>query len=169
MVAPSPSRTMACASSQATSITAVAVELAQAIIRDGEGATKFITIAVEGGKDREECKRVGYAIGHSPLVKTAFFASDPNLGRILAAIGYADIDSLDVDNVRVWLGSEGEEVLVAENGGRADSYREEDGSRIMKSAEITVRVDLGRGAASGKVYTCDFSYDYVKINADYRS
>ena len=152
-----------------TAITSVAVELAQAIIRDGEGATKFITIAVEGGRNRDECKRVGYAIGHSPLVKTAFFASDPNLGRILAAIGYADIDSLDVDNVRVWLGSEGEEVLVAENGGRADSYREEDGSRIMKSAEITVRVDLGRGAASGKVYSCDFSYDYVKINADYRS
>ena len=150
-------------------ITGVAVDLAQAIIRDGEGATKFITIAVEGGKDREECKRVGYAIGHSPLVKTAFFASDPNLGRILAAIGYAEIDKLDVDNVRVWLGSEGEEVLVAENGGRADSYREEAGARIMKSAEITVRVDLGRGSASGKVYSCDFSYDYVKINADYRS
>ena len=150
-------------------ITGVAVELAQAIIRDGEGATKFITIAVEGGKDRDESKRVGYAIGHSPLVKTAFFASDPNLGRILAAIGYADIESLDVDKVRVWLGSEGEEVLVAEKGGRAASYREEDGSRIMKSAEITVRVDLGRGAASGKVYSCDFSYDYVKINADYRS
>ena len=150
-------------------ITGVAVDLAQAIIRDGEGATKFITIAVEGGKDREECKRVGYAIGHSPLVKTAFFASDPNLGRILAAIGYAEIDQLDVDNVRVWLGSEGEEVLVAENGGRADSYREEAGARIMKSAEITVRVDLGRGSASGKVYSCDFSYDYVKINADYRS
>ncbi len=150
-------------------ITGVAVELAQAIVRDGEGATKFIAIAVGGGKDREECKRIGYAIGHSPLVKTAFFASDPNLGRILAAIGYAEIDKLDVDNVRVWLGSEGEEVLVAENGGRANSYREEDGSRIMKSAEISVRVDLGRGSASGKVYTCDFSYDYVKINADYRS
>ena len=150
-------------------VTAVALELAQAIIRDGEGATKFITIAVEGGRDREECKRVGYAIGHSPLVKTAFFASDPNLGRILAAIGYADIDALDVDGVRVWLGSAGEEILVAEKGGRADSYREEDGSRIMQSAEITVRVDLGRGKACGTVYSCDFSYDYVKINADYRS
>ncbi len=137
--------------------------------RTSRGATKFITIAVEGGKGREECKRVGYAIGHSPLVRTAFFASDPNLGRILAAIGYAEIDKLDVDNVRVWLGSEGEEVLVAENGGRADSYREEDGARIMKSAEITVRVDLGRGKASSKVYSCDFSYEYVKINADYRS
>ena len=152
-----------------TAITGVAVDLAQAIIRDGEGATKFITIAVEGGFSRDECKKVGYAIGHSPLVKTAFFASDPNLGRILAAIGYAEIDQLDVDNVRVWLGSEGEEVLVAENGGRADSYREEAGASIMQSAEITVRVDLGRGTASGKVYTCDFSYDYVKINADYRS
>ncbi|SDH80036.1 bifunctional glutamate N-acetyltransferase/amino-acid acetyltransferase ArgJ [Propionivibrio dicarboxylicus] len=150
-------------------VIAVARELAQAIVRDGEGATKFISIVVEGGRDREECKQVGYAIGHSPLVKTAFFASDPNLGRILAAIGYARIEALDVDGVRVWLGSEGEEVLVAEKGGRAASYREEDGARIMKSAEITVRVDLGRGAACGRVYTCDFSYDYVKINADYRS
>ena len=147
----------------------VAVELAQAIIRDGEGATKFITIAVEGGKDREECKKVGYAIGHSPLVKTAFFASDPNLGRILAAIGYAQVDALDVDKLRVWLGSQGEEVLVAENGGRAVSYREEDGARIMAATEITVRVDLGRGSAKGTVYSCDFSYEYVKINADYRS
>ena len=150
-------------------IAAVARELAQAIVRDGEGATKFITIAVEGGIDHQECKRVGYAIGHSPLVKTAFFASDPNLGRILAAIGYADIEALQVDGVRVWLGSEGEEVLVAERGGRAESYLEEDGTRIMKSAEITVRVDLGRGIAQGTVYSCDFSYDYVKINADYRS
>jgi glutamate N-acetyltransferase/amino-acid N-acetyltransferase len=150
-------------------VTGIALELAQAIIRDGEGATKFITIDVSGGRGREECKRVGYAIGHSPLVKTAFFASDPNLGRILAAIGYADIAELDVDAVRVWLGSNGEEVIVAEAGGRAPSYREEDGSRIMKASEITVRVDLGRGAASGKVYSCDFSYDYVKINADYRS
>ncbi len=147
----------------------VATELAQAIIRDGEGATKFITIAVEGGRDHGECKRVGYAIGHSPLVKTAFFASDPNLGRILCAIGYADVDALDVDGVRVWLGSAGEEVLVAESGGRASSYREEDGVRIMQSSEITVRVDLGRGTARGTVYSCDFSYDYVKINADYRS
>ncbi|MEI7428954.1 MAG: bifunctional glutamate N-acetyltransferase/amino-acid acetyltransferase ArgJ [Betaproteobacteria bacterium] len=150
-------------------VISVALELAQAIIRDGEGATKFITLAVEGGKDHEECKRVGYAIGHSPLVKTAFFASDPNLGRILAAIGYAGITDLDVDGVRVWLGANGEEVLVAEQGGRAASYREEDGARIMQAAEITVRVDLERGKASGKVYSCDFSYDYVKINADYRS
>ncbi|MEI7612406.1 MAG: bifunctional glutamate N-acetyltransferase/amino-acid acetyltransferase ArgJ [Betaproteobacteria bacterium] len=150
-------------------VTAVARELAQAIIRDGEGATKFITLAVEGGKDREECKRVGYAIGHSPLVKTAFFASDPNLGRILAAIGYAGISDLDVDGVRVWLSTGNDEVLVAEKGGRAASYSEVDGARIMQAAEITVRVDLGRGAAYGTVYSCDFSYDYVKINADYRS
>ncbi len=150
-------------------VIAVAVELAQAIIRDGEGATKFMTIAVEGGKERDECKRVGYAIGHSPLVKTAFFASDPNLGRILAAIGYAGIKDLDVNGVRVWLASAGEEILVAENGGRAATYREEDGARIMQQAEIAVRVDLGRGTARSNVYTCDFSYDYVKINADYRS
>lgn len=146
-------------------IVAVSVELAQAIVRDGEGATKFITVAVEGGKSTEECRQVGYAIGHSPLVKTAFFASDPNLGRILAAIGYAGIADLDVDGVRVWL----DEVLVAENGGRAAAYREEDGARVMAQAEITVRVDLGRGAAVARLYTCDFSYDYVKINADYRS
>ena len=146
-------------------IIAVAVELAQAIVRDGEGATKFITVAVEGGKDSDECRKVGYAIGHSPLVKTAFFASDPNLGRILAAIGYAGIADLDVGTVKVWL----DDVLVAEAGGRAASYREEDGARIMKQAEIMVRVDLGRGSAAARVYTCDFSYDYVKINADYRS
>ena len=146
-------------------IIAVSVELAQAIVRDGEGATKFITVAVAGGKDIEECRKVGYAIGHSPLVKTAFFASDPNLGRILAAIGYAGIDDLDVDGIKVWL----DDALVAELGGRAAAYREEDGARIMQQDEITVRVDLGRGTASARVYTCDFSYDYVKINADYRS
>jgi glutamate N-acetyltransferase/amino-acid N-acetyltransferase len=146
-------------------IIAVSVELAQAIVRDGEGATKFITVAVEGGKDVEECRKVGYAIGHSPLVKTAFFASDPNLGRILAAVGYAGIDDLDVDGVKVWL----DDVLVAEQGGRAAAYKEHDGARVMAQAEITVRVDLGRGAAKACVYTCDFSYDYVKINADYRS
>ena len=147
----------------------VARELAQAIVRDGEGATKFITVAVENGRDCEECKTVGYAVAHSPLVKTAFFASDPNLGRILVAIGYAGIDGLDVDKVRVWLASMGEETLVAERGGRAASYREEDGARIMQSAEITVRIDLGRGQARGVVYTSDLSYEYVKINADYRS
>jgi glutamate N-acetyltransferase/amino-acid N-acetyltransferase len=147
----------------------VALELAQAIVRDGEGATKFITVAVAGGRGREECKAVGYAIGHSPLVKTAFFASDPNLGRILAAIGYARVDALDVDKIRVWLSSAGQDVLVAEKGGRAASYREEDGARIMQAKEITVRVDLGRGEASAEIYTCDLSYEYVKINADYRS
>lgn len=146
-------------------IIAVSVELAQAIVRDGEGATKFITVAVQGGQSVEECRQVGYAIGHSPLVKTAFFASDPNLGRILAAVGYAGIADLDVDGVKVWL----DEVLVAENGGRAAAYQEADGARVMAQAEITVRVDLGRGAATAHVYTCDFSYDYVKINADYRS
>ncbi|WP_291983142.1 bifunctional glutamate N-acetyltransferase/amino-acid acetyltransferase ArgJ [Candidatus Accumulibacter sp. ACC005] len=150
-------------------VTAVAMELAQAIIRDGEGASKFITVAVEGGRDRQECKRVGYAVAHSPLVKTAFFASDPNLGRILAAIGYADVDALDVNRLRVWLAGGGSEVLVAENGGRAASYSESDGARIMRADEITVRVELERGPARAAVYTCDLSYDYVKINADYRS
>ncbi len=146
-------------------IIAVAVELAQAIVRDGEGATKFITVDVLCGKNIDECRQVGYAIGHSPLVKTAFFASDPNLGRILAAVGYAGITDLDVDGVKVWL----DDVLVAENGGRAAAYQEADGARVMAQAEITVRVDLARGKAAAKVYTCDFSYDYVKINADYRS
>ena len=146
-------------------IISVASELAQAIIRDGEGATKFITVAVDGGKTREECRKVGYAIGHSPLVKTAFFASDPNLGRIQAAIGYAGIDDLDVGKTRIWL----DDVLVSENGGRAASYDEADGARVMKQAEITVRVDLGRGVEKATIWTCDLSYDYVKINADYRS
>jgi glutamate N-acetyltransferase/amino-acid N-acetyltransferase len=151
-------------------VIAVARELAQAIVRDGEGATKYIEIAVEGGRSVSECKAVGYAIGHSPLVKTAFFASDPNLGRILAAIGYAwnndpALADLDDTKVKVWLG----DTLVAENGGRAASYKEEDGAAEMKPAEIKVRVDLGRGSQSANVWTCDFSYDYVKINADYRS
>ena len=146
-------------------VTAVAAELAQAIVRDGEGATKFITIEVGGGRDVAECKAVGYAIGHSPLVKTAFFASDPNLGRILAAIGNAGIADLDVARVKLWL----DDVLVAENGGPAASYREEDGARVMQQAEIAVRIDLARGSAQATVWTCDFSYDYVKINADYRS
>ncbi|HMM47846.1 MAG TPA: bifunctional glutamate N-acetyltransferase/amino-acid acetyltransferase ArgJ [Thiobacillaceae bacterium] len=143
----------------------VAIELAQAMARDGEGATKFMTIAVEGGRDRAECKQIAYAIARSPLVKTAFFASDPNLGRILAAIGYAGVDDLDVDAVRVWLG----DVLVAEHGGRAASYTEAQGAAVMKEAEILVRVVLGRGDAAATVWTCDFSYDYVKINAEYRS
>lgn len=143
----------------------VCIELAQAIVRDGEGATKFISIVVKGGRDREECRKVGYAVGHSPLVKTAFFASDPNLGRILAAIGYAGIGDLDVDRIRVHL----DDVLVAEHGGRAASYREEDGARVMQQSEITIAIDLARGDASATVWTCDFSYDYVRINADYRS
>ncbi len=152
----------------------VARELAQAIVRDGEGATKYIQIAVEGGRSISECKAAGYAIAHSPLVKTAFFASDPNLGRILAAIGYAwnndpALADLDDTKVKVWLGQGDKEVLVAENGGRAVSYKEEDGAAAMKPAEIKIRVDLGRGSQTAQVWTCDFSYDYVKINADYRS
>ncbi|MCC7270032.1 MAG: bifunctional glutamate N-acetyltransferase/amino-acid acetyltransferase ArgJ, partial [Rhodocyclaceae bacterium] len=142
-------------------VIAVARELAQAIVRDGEGATKFISIEVSGGRDAAECKAIGYAIAHSPLVKTAFFASDPNLGRILAAIGNAGINDLDVTRVKLWL----DEVLVSENGGRAASYREEDGARVMRQEEIAVRVDLARGAAQATVWTCDFSYDYVRINA----
>ena len=146
-------------------LTDVAIELAQAIVRDGEGATKFMTVTVEAGKNEAECRKVAYAIAHSPLIKTAFFASDPNLGRILAAIGYAGIDDLNVDNLQLYLG----DVLVAENGGRAASYREEQGSAIMKEADILVRVVLNRGQQNITIWTCDFSYDYVKINADYRS
>lgn len=143
----------------------VAIELAQAIVRDGEGATKFMTVRVEGGKSEAECRKVAYAIAHSPLIKTAFFASDPNLGRILAAIGYAGIDDLDVNKLELYLG----DVLVAEKGGRAASYREEQGAAIMQESDILVRVVLNRGAADCTIWTCDFSYDYVKINADYRS
>jgi glutamate N-acetyltransferase/amino-acid N-acetyltransferase len=146
-------------------ITDVATVLAQAIVRDGEGATKFITIKVEGGKDEAECKKIGYAIAHSPLVKTAFFASDPNLGRILAAIGYAGVDDLNVATLKLYL----DDVLVAENGGRAASYQEEDGARVMQQSDITIRVVLNRGAVDAALWTCDFSYDYVKINASYRS
>ncbi|MCL2590482.1 MAG: bifunctional glutamate N-acetyltransferase/amino-acid acetyltransferase ArgJ [Betaproteobacteria bacterium] len=153
----------------ARTLTSVAIRLAQSIVRDGEGATKFMSIEIEGGANREECRRVAYAIAHSPLVKTAFFASDPNLGRILAAIGYAGIDDLNVERLRVWLGNPEEETLVAEHGGRAAGYAEETGARIMKQAELTVRVDLARGQAKATVWTCDLSYGYVKINADYRS
>lgn len=145
--------------------TEVAIELAQAIVRDGEGATKFMSIVVERGQSEEECRKVAYAIAHSPLVKTAFFASDPNLGRILAAIGYAGIDDLDVNTLQLYLG----DVLVAEKGGRAASYVEEQGSAVMSESDILVRVVLNRGDASATIWTCDFSYDYVKINADYRS
>jgi len=143
----------------------VARKLAQAIVRDGEGATKFISIRVEGGKDSAECRKVAYAIAHSPLVKTAFFASDPNLGRILAAVGYAGIEDLDQSQIELFL----DDVHVATQGGRNPSYREEDGQRVMRQSEITVRVGLGRGVAADTVWTCDLSHDYVTINADYRS
>ena len=146
-------------------LTSLAIELAQAIVRDGEGATKFMTIAVEAGRSVAECKAIAYAIAKSPLVKTAFFASDPNLGRILAAIGYAGIDDLDVDALDLYL----DDVLVACCGGRNPDYREEDGQRVMNKPEILVRVVLNSGAAQATVWTCDFSYDYVRINADYRS
>ena len=152
-------------SALAEAVTAVAVWLAQAIIRDGEGATKFITVQVEGGKSEQECSKVAYAIAHSPLVKTAFFASDPNLGRLLCAIGYAGIPDLDVAGVRLHLG----DVQVARDGGIDPAYREADGKRVMQQSEITVRVDLGRGSAQTTVWTCDLSHDYVSINADYRS
>ena len=143
----------------------VSQKLAHAIVRDGEGATKFITVRVEGGKTGEECRKVAYAIAHSPLVKTAFFASDPNLGRILAAVGYAGIDDLDQTGIDLYL----DDVHVALQGGRNPAYREEDGQRVMKQSEITVRVLLGRGTAADTVWTCDFSHEYVTINADYRS
>ncbi|MGJ8619132.1 MAG: bifunctional glutamate N-acetyltransferase/amino-acid acetyltransferase ArgJ [Methylophilaceae bacterium] len=146
-------------------MTEVAIELAQAIVRDGEGATKFMTIQVESGRDEAECRKVAYAIAHSPLVKTAFFASDPNLGRILAAVGYAGIDDLDVNKLRLYLG----DVLVSEHGGIAATYQEAQGTAVMAEPEILVRVVLNRGQSAATVWTCDFSYDYVKINADYRS
>ena len=148
-----------------SAITEVAIQLAQAIVRDGEGATKFITVHIEGGRSEDECKQIGYAIARSPLVKTAFFASDPNLGRILAAIGYAGIADLDVAVLELYL----DDVLVAEHGGRAASYREADGQRIMQQSDITIHVVLNRGDAAAILWTCDFSYDYVKINASYRS
>ena len=146
-------------------LTAAALELATKIVRDAEGATKFMTIRVEEAGSTEEALKVAYAVAHSPLVKTAFFASDPNLGRILAAVGYAGIDDLDVSNIRLWL----DDVLVAKNGGRNPDYQEADGQRVMKQAEISVRIALGRGQVSDTVYTCDFSHEYVSINADYRS
>ena len=149
----------------AEAVTDVAVWLAQAIIRDAEGATKFITVRVEGGKTEDECRKIAFGIAHSPLVKTAFFASDPNLGRLLCAIGYAGIADLDVGRVQLHLG----DVLVAKDGGRNPAYREEDGQRVMKQSEITVRVELARGSAQTTVWTCDLSHDYVSINADYRS
>ncbi|MRW83454.1 bifunctional glutamate N-acetyltransferase/amino-acid acetyltransferase ArgJ [Pseudoduganella sp. FT26W] len=146
-------------------VTELSLFLAQAIVRDGEGATKFMSIVVEEGASVEECRKIAYSIGHSPLVKTAFFASDPNLGRILAAIGYAGVDDLDVSKLNLYL----DDVWVAKNGGRNPDYKEEDGQRVMQQAEITVRVKLARGTAAATVYTCDLSHDYVSINADYRS
>ena len=146
-------------------LAAAATDLAQKIVRDAEGATKFMTIKVEQAKTPEEALLVAYAVAHSPLVKTAFFASDPNLGRILAAIGYAGITDLDVAGVNLWLG----DVLVAKNGGRNPDYQESDGQRVMKEPEILVRIALGRGTVTETVYTCDFSHEYVSINADYRS
>ena len=148
-----------------TAVIAVAQQLAQAIVRDGEGATKFITVQVEGGRTDAECKLVAYAIAHSPLVKTAFFASDPNLGRILAAVGYAGIDDLDQTLIDLYL----DNVHVATKGGRHPAYSEADGQRVMQQKEITVRVGLHRGSARTTVWTCDLSHDYVSINADYRS
>jgi glutamate N-acetyltransferase/amino-acid N-acetyltransferase len=149
----------------AAAVTELSQNLAQQIVRDGEGATKFMTITVEGGKTVEECRKIAYSIGHSPLVKTAFFASDPNLGRILAAVGYAGVDDLDVSKVNLYL----DDVWVAKNGGRNPDYKEEDGQRVMQQSEITVRVNLARGDATATVWTCDLSHEYVSINADYRS
>ncbi len=146
-------------------VTEIAAQLAQAIVRDGEGATKFITIRAESGRNEDECRKVAYAIAHSPLVKTAFFASDPNLGRILAAVGYAGINDLNVEKIDLYL----DDVLVVKNGGRHAAYQETDGQRVMKQVEITVRVVLNRGAATATVWTCDLSHDYVSINTDYRS
>jgi glutamate N-acetyltransferase / amino-acid N-acetyltransferase len=146
-------------------VVAVAQQLAQAIVRDGEGATKFITVRVDGGRSEAECRLAAYAIAHSPLVKTAFFASDPNLGRILAAVGYAGIDDLDQGLIDLFL----DDVHVVHRGGRRPEYREEDGQRVMKGSEITIRIDLHRGSAQATVWTCDLSHDYVSINADYRS
>jgi glutamate N-acetyltransferase/amino-acid N-acetyltransferase len=149
----------------AEAVTALSQKLAHMIIRDGEGATKFISIVVEEGRDLEECRKIAYSIAHSPLVKTAFFASDPNLGRILCAIGYAGITDLDVSKLDMYL----DDVLVAKNGGRNPEYREEDGQRVMQQSEITIRVKLSRGDAMTTVWTCDLSHEYVSINADYRS
>ena len=149
----------------AEAVIGLSQELAQMIVRDGEGATKFITVRVEQGRDVEECRKIAYAIGHSPLVKTAFFASDPNLGRILAAIGYAGVNDLDVNKINLYL----DDVWVAKQGGRHPDYQEQDGQRVMKQSEITVRVTLARGEAAATIWTCDLSHDYVSINADYRS
>ncbi|MFO1269714.1 MAG: bifunctional ornithine acetyltransferase/N-acetylglutamate synthase, partial [Rubrivivax sp.] len=149
----------------AEAVFAVSEQLAQAIVRDGEGATKFITVRVQGGRSVAECRQAAYAVAHSPLVKTAFFASDPNLGRILAAVGYAGIADLDQGLIDLFL----DDVHVVRAGGRHPDYREEMGQRVMKQSEITIRVDLHRGGSEALVWTCDLSHDYVSINADYRS
>ncbi|SDA83536.1 MULTISPECIES: bifunctional glutamate N-acetyltransferase/amino-acid acetyltransferase ArgJ [unclassified Janthinobacterium] len=149
----------------AAAVTELSTFLAQAIVRDGEGATKFMTVTVEDGRNVEECRKIAYSIAHSPLVKTAFFASDPNLGRILAAIGYAGVDDLDVGQLNLYL----DDVWVAKNGGRNPDYQEQDGQRVMQQSEITIRVKLARGEATATLWTCDLSHDYVSINADYRS
>ena len=149
----------------AAAVTELSTFLAQAIVRDGEGATKFMTVTVEDGRNVEECRKIAYSIAHSPLVKTAFFASDPNLGRILAAIGYAGVDDLDVGQLNLYL----DDVWVAKNGGRNPDYQEQDGQRVMQQSEITIRVKLARGEAKATLWTCDLSHDYVSINADYRS
>jgi glutamate N-acetyltransferase/amino-acid N-acetyltransferase len=149
----------------AEAITEIAQTLAQAIVRDGEGATKFVTVRVEGGRSTVECRKVAYAIAHSPLVKTAFFAGDPNLGRILAAIGNSGVAGLDTSKVDLYIDT----VRVARAGGRDPAYREAQGAAAMKKAEFLVRTVLRRGRAASTVWTCDFSYDYVKINAEYRS
>jgi len=149
----------------AEAINAVMLELAQAIVRDGEGATKFVTIQVNGGGNRDECLDVGYAVAHSPLIKTALFASDPNWGRILAAVGYAGVPSLDVEKIDVYL----DDVCITRQGGRAEDYREEQGARVMAQAEITIRIELGRGEFSETLWTTDLSHEYVRINAEYRT
>lgn len=149
----------------AAALQAVCDELAEAIVRDGEGATKFMRIVVEQARDEAEARRVAKTVAHSPLVKTAFFAGDPNWGRILAAVGRAGCESLDIDKISIWLG----DVRIVENGGRAAEYREEAGQKVMAETDIEVRIALGRGTANQRVLTCDFSYDYVKINAEYRT
>ena len=149
----------------ATAVGEVCVDLAQAIVRDGEGATKFITVRVEGGQDAAECRQVAYTIAHSPLVKTAFFASDPNWGRILAAVGRSGLDTLDLERVTIHL----DEVCIVRDGGRASDYTEEQGQRVMARPEIAIRVELGRGGAAARIWTTDLSFDYVRINAEYRT
>ena len=149
----------------ATAVSEVCVDLAQAIVRDGEGATKFITVRVEGGRDVAECRQVAYTIAHSPLVKTAFFAADPNWGRILAAVGRSGLDALGLERVTIHL----DEVCIVRDGGRAPDYTEEQGQRVMARPEIAIRVELGRGGAAARIWTTDLSFDYVRINAEYRT